>query len=476
MRPWNSNNAVPAVLVTAGRNDSASQALTRDFAVQLGSQSSLQSGALRLITSPPSASDKPTLILEISGLAEPQSRGASLLLKTDGGDAVVWSRDFREGQRSRADMNLQMALTAARVLGCAAGALGNNGGRLASRTRNLYLAACGQTAEGGNYDPGPVIDELSKVVAAAPAFAPAWRKLLLAEADAIDSRDEPEAGGAAARALREHIAAARRIEPQMAEARVAEITLVPRHQLVSRMRLIDEAYRSSPYDPAVLIRRTRLLQDVGRMSEGVPMAYRASTIDPASAAALDNYISALLNNGQIDLAEQQLKRAQLLWPGTSTLDELEFRFYLRFGDPKVGLKMASDRMVSPTLMLFIEARANPTKADVDKLFAYYATHLNRNRSDLPALDILVQAYGQFHRENELYDIMLHWPDQAEFATMEDVWFRPALHQFRRDPRFMQVAAHSPLLRYWRTTGDWPDFCKEPDLPYDCQKEAAKYAV
>jgi hypothetical protein len=191
---------------------------------------------------------------------------------------------------------------------------------------------------------------------------------------------------------------------------------------------------------------------------------------------LDNYISALLSSGQIDLAEQQLKRAQLLWPGTSTLDELESRFYLRFGDPKVGLKMASTRMVSPTVMLFIEARANPTKENVDKVFAYYASRLNLNRSDLPALHILMEACGQFHRENELYDIILRWPNQAEFATVEEVWFRPALHQFRRDPRFMKVAAHSPLLRYWRSTGDWPDFCKEPDLPYDCRKEAAKYAV
>jgi hypothetical protein len=128
------------------------------------------------------------------------------------------------------------------------------------------------------------------------------------------------------------------------------------------------------------------------------------------------------------------------------------------------------------VMLFIEARANPTKVNVDKLFAYYASRLNGNRSNPPALHILMEAYVQFHRENELYDIMLHWPDQAEFTTMEDVWFRPALHQFRRDPRFIQVAAHSPLLRYWRTTGDWPDFCEEPDLPYDCRKEAAKYAV
>jgi hypothetical protein len=85
----------------------------------------------------------------------------------------------------------------------------------------------------------------------------------------------------------------------------------------------------------------------------------------------------------------------------------------------------------------------------------------------------MQAYGQFHRDNELYEILLHWPNQASFDDLQEVWFRPSLHEFRRDPRFIQVVARSPLLRYWRSTGRWPDFCKEPDLPYDCKREAAK---
>ncbi|MEJ7777909.1 MAG: hypothetical protein WKF52_11160 [Sphingomicrobium sp.] len=52
-------------------------------------------------------------------------------------------------------------------------------------------------------------------------------------------------------------------------------------------------------------------------------------------------------------------------------------------------------------------------------------------------------------------------------------FRPALKDIRRDRRFMQVAKRIGLLNYWRTSGHWPDFCQEADLPYDCKKEAAK---
>jgi hypothetical protein len=259
----------------------------------------------------------------------------------------------------------------------------------------------------------------------------------------------------------------------MPEATLAEASLVPPTDLVARMRLIDRAYRAGPDNIVVLMRRTLELQFVGRMLEGTQMAYAAMNIDPTSPAALANYISALMYSGEIDLAEQQLKRAQRLWPGTSTLDDLEWRFYLRFGDPRIGLRMAADRAMSPTLLLFLEARANPTKENVDRLFAYYADRLNRGPANRPGLNVLMQAYGQFHREDELYAIMIHWPDQAEVDDLQDVWFRPVLREFRRNPRFMHLVAHSPLLRYWRTTGKWPDFCKEPDLPYDCKKEAAK---
>jgi hypothetical protein len=30
-----------------------------------------------------------------------------------------------------------------------------------------------------------------------------------------------------------------------------------------------------------------------------------------------------------------------------------------------------------------------------------------------------------------------------------------------------------LLAYWRLSGRWPDFCRDPDLPYRCQAEGQR---
>ena len=45
---------------------------------------------------------------------------------------------------------------------------------------------------------------------------------------------------------------------------------------------------------------------------------------------------------------------------------------------------------------------------------------------------------------------------------------------RADPRFIPIAARMGLVRYWRTSGKWPDFCTNEQLKYDCKTEAAKY--
>jgi hypothetical protein len=54
-------------------------------------------------------------------------------------------------------------------------------------------------------------------------------------------------------------------------------------------------------------------------------------------------------------------------------------------------------------------------------------------------------------------------------------FYPEMREFRRDPRFWPLVARMGLADYWLTTDEWPDFCAEPNLSYEC-KPAAKAAV
>jgi len=61
--------------------------------------------------------------------------------------------------------------------------------------------------------------------------------------------------------------------------------------------------------------------------------------------------------------------------------------------------------------------------------------------------------------------------ELETWPRTDKFFRPEFEETRRDPRFMRVAARAGLTDYWLDTGHWPDFCRTPDLPYDCEAVA-----
>ena len=74
-------------------------------------------------------------------------------------------------------------------------------------------------------------------------------------------------------------------------------------------------------------------------------------------------------------------------------------------------------------------------------------------------------------QSELWPLLLG--GQPVHGGIVAVTLYPAFRTFRYDPRFMRFVARTEVLDYWRSSGHWPDFCREPDLPYDCEAEAAK---
>jgi hypothetical protein len=89
---------------------------------------------------------------------------------------------------------------------------------------------------------------------------------------------------------------------------------------------------------------------------------------------------------------------------------------------------------------------------------------------------IVQTLAQFRRKDQIIDILTHYKGGEQSGFAAEVLFRPALRDVWRDPRSMAAAAHLGLLHYWKVSGNWPDFCSDPTLPYDCRKEADKYPI
>jgi hypothetical protein len=206
----------------------------------------------------------------------------------------------------------------------------------------------------------------------------------------------------------------------------------------------------------------------------VRVARQATEIDPLSPNTRGQLISTLSHTGRFDLALEELRKAEQLWPGASNIASERFAFYLRYGDPNEALRIQKSGLMlnvpDPLFLSFLEARVDPSPAKVDR-----AAALARSLyEEFPGgIFHYAQVLGTFGREEELFKILLTWQHPNEVNYVTDVLFRPTLRNFRKDPRMMLVSKRLGLLDYWIRSGQWPDFCLDPDLPYDCKAVATK---
>lgn len=462
---------VQTIVVAAA--DPAARPLARDLLVKLSTLQGAKSGSMRLVGQD-AATEGAYFLFEAASNADRARLGANLVLMAGKDREILWSKDFEQPTGTLADLKQQMAFTAARVLGCALEGTTFPGKQLNQQTLKLYLNACAEFAEGVGTagDPRLLAKSFAQITEQAPDFGPAWEGLLLAQMEATNRLDTGVSDPGAIEELKRLIAQARKRHPDLPAIRLAEIDLLPDNAHLKRMRLMDEAKSESPENVGVLLSRSMQLRSVGRNAEAIVDAERALGLDPLSPAMFNNLLSALAYSGRIESAREQLKQAELLWPGSGALKDMQYRFHLRFGDPKEALRLGRSYGYGPGIELYLIARADPSPANIQAFKAYA---IQRTGDNIGVLSFTSQAFGEFGLTEDLYKIVLPWKNGRELAEIGDVWFRPALASFRRDPRFMLVMKKSGHLEYWRKSGKWPDFCFEPGFPYDCKGEAAKLA-
>jgi tetratricopeptide (TPR) repeat protein len=464
------NAGPPTVAVTAADSSRQSQQIARDLLVNLGNLQSAKSGSMTLVNKADESS-APDLVFQ----AAQTNDGATLALLGGTDHGVLWSQDFEQPSGNASDLKQQLAFTAGRVLGCAIDGLSDDELRRKSQVLKTYLNACAQLSDVAG-DPRPVIPMLREVTSTAPHFASAWGKLLVAQATIsgllfTDGKPDESARSD----LRQTIEDARKLIPDIPEADLAETVLLPATAYGKKLDLIDHAARHDPDNPDVLSFRSHALQSVGRLGDSIEDARRAADIDPLSPALRADYLSALAYAGYFDAAREQLAEIEKLWPGTSTAHNARYLFNFRYGDPKIALGMDQTKNGTAGVLYLIEARIDPSPANVKRLVDFLRGRKNRFRETAGPgrLGYYTLAMAEFHQDDELFDTLTHWFKPDDLPLIAAIYFRPELHEFRKEPRFFVILKRAGLVDYWRESGRWPDFCFETDMPYDCKKVAAK---
>ena len=473
---WNGDQQIAIAVMPSSQ--SSDRAMAADYAnvaaADLAAFLPRRFDRATVITPDDASGGGPAYRMQISTNAHGRGVDASLALSDAQGHTTLWSKNWSVADASAADLKAEVSATASKAALCLTDARGGRR-RLSQPALGLYLSGCTSAGDTklSNTDFETIFERVTKL---APDFGPGWDYLALSRSWIAEGfRDGSQAAyGPALESARKTIAVARRMNPNSAISYDAEYHLISSDTLRA-LQVLERGAKIDPNDGRIQMHLADGFLSVGRVSDSVHAAERGVELEPTSPYTRSQYISALVYAGEFSKAKADIAEARAKWPNDPAIDFADFGYQLRYGDPRAALELLprigdfSDADLAPTRKV-IAARLDPTPAKIGAAIAALNDRWGNNPS---TRNNVFRALGSLGRVGEAYELL----EDPKFQPFVEtgVLFRPDFAGVRADPRFMQVAARLGLVRYWRTSGYWPDFCTNERLPYDCRKEASKYA-
>lgn len=402
--------------------------------------------------------------------SNPHGKGAdaTLTLSDTDGRTIIWSKSWSVPDLSALDLRQAVSRSASQAALCLTEAKGGHD-RLVQPALGAFLSGCVGIGEPDTSD-SELTATFERVVKLAPDFPRGWAYLATGRANAAEAQGLPPQ---LVNSARQAIATARELNPRSGLAYLAEAILIDSDRAKS-LSLLDKGAEFEPDNALLQLQRTGPLQSFGLMADSVRAAKRAVELDPLTSFVRANYISALTYAGQFSRAQLELAEARKKWPNDPQIDQAEFGFQYRYGDPRKAEALMpraleySDARLIPYRQV-IAARLNPSPSKVDEAISSFRA---RAETEPQSENLVLLALGTFGRTEDAYRL-LNDP-RFQRILQPEILFRPDFAAVRADPRFMGLAVRLGLVRYWRQSGKWPDYCTTEHLKYDCKTEAAKY--
>lgn len=249
--------------------------------------------------------------------------------------------------------------------------------------------------------------------------------------------------------------------------------LRPRAWLEACERQLRESAKSPRRWNSAPQRLAELVADVGRIEEATRLARVAAASDPYNAPNIGVLLQLLEIEGRHREAEAIYATAIRKWPGRWTLRWNRIMGLAARGDFAslehfaATIPEAEFTFDAEVLQSALAAYRNGDRRGLVRSCARENLRWSTKQVCVAALAAAEEIDASFAIAFELY------PKQAGRSRAEDeeLWLeRPAYFALsllsvnsgaplRRDPRFLELAAQTGLLRYWRTASP-PDFCRD----------------
>ena len=395
----------------------------------------------------------------------------------DGG--VLWSKDFDGPSTQASALQEATAAAIATVVACAVQARRPQRGRPDNATLGIYLHACdeGRAWTVSLASLAQLIELDREIVRRAPHFSAAQSNLASEIVNTVEWFPPNQQPDLLAEA-RARAQSAQEDDRNNGEAYAVQALLEPHGAWATRERLLLKGLAVEPTSDEINADYFTFLVEVGRLKEAAVYAQRAAALAPLDADRSANAAESLALIGETEHATATLQAAKLRWPDSVNVNGQLLQLSIFHGAEDEQDAVLNDVNVP---------LSGPDKATWRKVLKAIRSGNPRLAASVKPSVIEMARNGDVGRRYAvmmlsamglLDDAFAVAPDLAAAPPLPIVTgalYAPLTSAMRRDPRFMQLASDLGLANYWRETGKWPDFCSEPDLPYNCKSEAAKFA-
>lgn len=458
----------PVASTTSDRETHAfASALTSDLALLAGAISRVS-----FVDDTAGQSSDPDYLVRIAVDRDGDRLIARARLVSEADGAVLWSGRFDEPSNQPDRLRERVAMQAAGVMRCglerSVKALGD------PSTIRMFFAACNAVknedfAQGRSY--------AQQVVARRPDVAAGWSCLALTTLLAAWGPDvSPEFLRSAQDEARRYARRALSLDPRSGRAYQA-LALAERSGSPAQFDLLEKGIAAEPELPALHSIQAVALFNSGYTQASVAPAQRAVALDPTSSSAHGVVVRRLLAAGRTEEGRAMQAKAERLWPDEPSVVRQRIVMLADAPDARAALakldalaaKLPPGEPLPP--LLRSELRWKAGAIDVTAL----DREAEREFAQVPLRAWHIAA--AFSRIGDT-DRALKWLERApkrDAAYQWGVLFWPNAATMRRDPRFFQAMAELGLVADWRARGQWPDFCSDPKLRYNCRTQAAQLA-
>lgn len=398
---------------------------------------------------------------------------ANVKLYRERDGAILWSGAFSRPVAELGALREQVASRVADVATCALGRAHTGVTTFRTETLRLFLGACEQ--KHGDWNESARL--LQQVVGQQPEFAHGWA--MLAAATVISVRLVPSDAVALQRKADEYALHALSLDPHEGEAYFARAMTRPGlSRWAERMAILEAGHAVEATNGQIDSSLAEDLSIVGRWREATVYVQRALDADPFGISKAAQRARLLGLGGDLPAADAALRDAARRFGAQRPLVAADFRIQATAGDPAralatlargdAGFSLAPDR--AATWQAMLHARAQPSVANDEAAYRALASE-QRARSTVILRD--VEMLVLLHRIDEAFAFADRLPSDVDRLEGTDVLFTRVLRPLRADPRFMTLAARLGLVAIWSASGQWPDFCSDRSVGYDCGVEAKR---